>query len=848
MGPADTLSHKDEVDTSNDNQDAILLPPTLFIKAIDIAFTNKITLSSPSNLLISTAFHVLDDGKALLARASKHNWHYDNGKLYFKNRLYIPETAWQDLISFIHTSETCGHSGIFHTLNLLQWDFWWPGMTTYVWKYVSGCAVCQANKVNTHTTIPALLPLKSNYTCPFQQVSVDLITDLPPSRSFDSVMVIVDHGLMKGVILCPCNKNIDAVGVAKLFFLHVFHHYGLHNKWIFDWGPQFALAFARELTHLLKYDLKLSFAYHPQTNREIERVNQELEIYLRIFCDGHPKKWADLLPMAEFSHNSATHSAINKSPFSLILGYEPRSYPPIGKTFIPALETRLGELEDFRKEALAAHKKAQRTMKEWIPSKFCLWKSGDKVWLEGRNLKLHYPSKKLALRREGSFEIIQVISSMAYKLQLLPTWKIHDVFHASLLLSYRETPEHGPNFSNPPPDLIRGEEKYKIDKILSHCGIWGWSQYLVSWKGYSAAGNMWEPEENLQHTQTLLKTYKFCHPKDFSPPAWTSTIMSIPTIPPIYTHHLPLAQRRILFPSLLQNPVATLIIERHRGFTNPTMIELCHLFQIYCIICLTHTHLCPINIPPIYATAMQIAIAEAHASILDLLHKEGFAYIVNNFPRMAVSPILAPLLQGMSEADCHLYFNNVIVPNPLLQSSALSPAIPVLPPPSDREDTPSTIVDLGTPPVRAISVDSTSSLSSYELVPTQLPSLQVTAPFNPCHLWWSRQTIFQGGLISQNARSLNAQGARLVRAIISDAEAMAAAANTAGTREDPINVDAPAYNNPAPHPPTPGPIHGPNLPCFQYQSRDHIRKNCSNYHCPYCNRIAPGHNQSVCPE
>ena len=151
------------------------------------------------------------------------------------------------------------------------------------------------------------------------------------------------------------------------------------------------------------------------------------------------------------------------------------------------------------------------------------------------------------------------------------------------------------------------------------------------------------------------------------------------------------------------------------------MIELCHLFQIYCIICLTHIHLCPINIPPIYATAMQIAIAEAHASILDLLHKEGFAYIVNNFPRMAVSPILAPLLQGMSEADCHLYFNNVIVPNPLLQSSALSPAIPVLPPPSDREDTPSTIVDLGTPPVRAISVDSTSSLSSYQSVPTQLP-------------------------------------------------------------------------------------------------------------------------------
>ena len=175
--------------------------------------------------------------------------------------------------------------------------------------------------------------------------------------------------------------------------------------------------------------------------------------------------------MAEFSHNSITHSITNKSLLSLILRYELRSYPPIEKTFIPTLETCLGELEESRKEALAAHEKAHRTMKEWISSKFCPWKSGDKVWLEGKNLKLHYPSKKLAPRREGPFEITQVISPVAYKLQLPPTWKIHDVFYTFLLSSYREAPEHEPNFSNPPSDLVRGEEKYEIDKILSHHGI-----------------------------------------------------------------------------------------------------------------------------------------------------------------------------------------------------------------------------------------------------------------------------------------------------------------------------------------------------------------------------------------
>ena len=112
--------------------------------------------------------------------------------------------------------------------------------------------------------------------------------------------------------------------------------------------------------------------------------------------------------------------------------------------------------------------------------------------------------------------------------------------------------------------------------------------------------------------------------------------MSIPTVPvgtlncpPIYAHRL-LAQRRILFASLLQNPVTKLIIERHRGFTNSTMIELYHLFQIYCTICLTHTCLTTTDIPPVYMAAMQTAIAKARTSILDLLHEEGFAEIVND--------------------------------------------------------------------------------------------------------------------------------------------------------------------------------------------------------------------------
>ena len=109
-------------------------------------------------------------------------------------------------------------------------------------------------------------------------------------------------------------------------------------------------------------------------------------------------------------------------------------------------------------------------MKERITTKFVPWKVGDKVWLEGRNLHLHYLTKKLVPKWEGPFEISQVISPTTYCLQLLPTWKIHNVFHTSLLSTYHKTVKHRLNFTNPPPEEIDGEEEYEVVQILSHQG------------------------------------------------------------------------------------------------------------------------------------------------------------------------------------------------------------------------------------------------------------------------------------------------------------------------------------------------------------------------------------------
>ena len=133
------------------------------------------------------------------------------------------------------------------------------------------------------------------------------------------------------------------------------------------------------------------------------------------------------------------------------------------------------------------------------------------MWLEATHLHLKYPSRKLAPKRHRPFEITHVLSLLTYQLQLPSTWKIHDVFHASLLSSYHSTEMHGPFFLNPPPDIIDNEEEYKVEAILSHKGPKACRLYLTTWKGYSSAENTWKPESNLHHSASILSSYKQLH-------------------------------------------------------------------------------------------------------------------------------------------------------------------------------------------------------------------------------------------------------------------------------------------------------------------------------------------------
>src|SRR6266436_3597460 len=130
------------------------------------------------------------------------------------------------------------------------------------------------------------------------------------------------------------------------------------------------------------------------------------------------------------------------------------------------------------------------------------------VWLDATHLKLPHQKAKLTPKRLGPFKIIQEISPVAYRLALPANWRIHDVFHASLLNPYHKTEAHGPNFTCPPPDLVEGEEEFEVERIVAH-RTFGRSkslQYLIKWKGYPKSNNSWEPADQV-HAPNLLKHY-----------------------------------------------------------------------------------------------------------------------------------------------------------------------------------------------------------------------------------------------------------------------------------------------------------------------------------------------------
>jgi transposase InsO family protein len=154
-------------------------------------------------------------------------------------------------------------------------------------------------------------------------VSADFIVELPEAHNFDAVMVVVDSA-GKCAHFIPTHTTITALGTVRNFLNNVWKLHGLPLNVLSDCGPQFVAEFMKELYKLLGIKMSASTAYHPQYDRQTERVNQELEQYIRLFVGERQDDWDELLPLGEFQYNNHVHSSTQHTPFLLDTGRIPR--------------------------------------------------------------------------------------------------------------------------------------------------------------------------------------------------------------------------------------------------------------------------------------------------------------------------------------------------------------------------------------------------------------------------------------------------------------------------------------------------------------------------------------------
>jgi transposase InsO family protein len=151
---------------------------------------------------------------------------------------------------------------------------------------------------------------------------MDFIEGLPNSHGYDCILVVVDL-FSKYSHFIALKHPFIVLSVVKLFMTHIYKLHGLPTAIVSDHDKIYTSQLWGELFRLAGVELRMSSAYHPQSDGQTERVNQRMENFLRCFTHAALTKWFGLLHLAEFWYNTTWHSALNQSPFFVLYGQHP---------------------------------------------------------------------------------------------------------------------------------------------------------------------------------------------------------------------------------------------------------------------------------------------------------------------------------------------------------------------------------------------------------------------------------------------------------------------------------------------------------------------------------------------
>ncbi|KAJ6436780.1 ATP-dependent DNA helicase tlh1 [Purpureocillium lavendulum] len=366
----------------------------------------------------------------------------DEGFLCYDKRIFVPAGLRNEILILFHDDEVAGHQGGTKTCKRIQAQYYWPGLRRDVRRYVSTCRECQLAKPRHHKPYGLLAPLPAPER-PWQEISMDFITDLPTVRcekkTYSGILVVVDRLTRYGRFI-PVSARITSDGLATVFLREIFR--------------------------------RLSTAFHPQTDGQTERINQTIEQYLRTFCNKEQSDWIDKLPMAEFTYNTSYHGTVKAAPAEVLMGYQPRSKGHVKgqlEAFSPNAMGRVRGLRELHERTALLIGNAQERQAHYYnkgrePKSF---HEGDWVLISTKHLPLRRPTKKLTEKYVGPYQIERVIGGhkLAYRLRLPSTVRIHNVLPMSSLEPYLSRDKRP---VEPEDNPFMAETTYDVEQILDH--------------------------------------------------------------------------------------------------------------------------------------------------------------------------------------------------------------------------------------------------------------------------------------------------------------------------------------------------------------------------------------------
>jgi hypothetical protein len=459
------------------------------------------------------------------------------GLLWRDNLLFIPgvdKELRHDILYWHHDVPWCGHLGVQKTLELVQRQFWWPGIATDIKNYVQSCYSCQSDKPDRRRKRPPLTFIEAPDSC-WKTLGVDLITDLTPTESerYNAIVVFCCH-LSKMVRLIATHTTLSTEGFVELFFKEIFPHYGFPNKIVSDRGPQWNSAYFRALCDQADIRLSLSTAYHPQTNGLVERTNEVVETALRHYVSPDHTDWDKKLPFIEFALNDMYREAtgttpfrmnritVPKAPFEAVKGRiamqqnlaAPRAEVTswVGMSSPSGERTFLQAQEEFARARQSVHW-AKCKMKEAHDKQGIVnhhYQPGQWVWLSTKHISLRHPSlrHKFSPKFIGPVKVLEFSPNSSTVLLDLPSnLQIHPRVSVILVKPYKARDENEVD-----PVFIDGLPEWEVEAIINHNIVTSKSkkkakyvEFLIQWKG--AAEHSWHGFKDCEHCVETVERY-----------------------------------------------------------------------------------------------------------------------------------------------------------------------------------------------------------------------------------------------------------------------------------------------------------------------------------------------------